>query len=253
MGSSLELTIIFNSNNFVGAKKAQFYDKKKIFFCFCFCHRSLVSPWTPPALALTLVNTAAVKCTAASLAVREAADAAMPHEPRVLLLLGADTAVSALALLAPAVVVLTAARVVEAGSALIPLVFPLIELIVALIADLTATAAVEAECPPFTVVAGLELRSEVLLDCVLNEQERLVELIAVGRELITALTTQSLSSLRHVVLPCVAPTQIAARLLKPCGRHVVVRGEMSVSLLHQNIVPLEESRKMVQLFLSFFA
>lgn len=129
----------------------------------------------PPALALTLVHAAAVQRAAAALTVWEATDTAVPCESRVLLLLCADTAVLSLALLAPAVIVVTAALVVAtARASAVPLVLHPSdhELIQAVTADESALVRVPREREPLTMETGLRRSREMLPKDALDEDER---------------------------------------------------------------------------------
>ena len=179
----------------------------------------------PPALALALVHTAAVQGAAVPLAVWEATGATVPRESCVLLLLRADAAVSALALLAPAGIVLTAALVVPtARASAVPLVLQALDhkLIQAVTADEPALILVAREGELLAVEAGLGRGSEVVPERALDEHESLVALIAVGRQLIAELADEALIGLHHLVAPRHRTAQLTGSPLKARRRHLAL-------------------------------
>jgi hypothetical protein len=191
----------------------------------------------PPALTLALVHTAAVQRAAAPIAVWEATGAAVACETRVLLLLCADTAVSALALLTPAGIVLTAALVMAtARASAVPLVLQALdhELIEAVAADEPALVLVARECEPLTVEAGLGRGSEVVPERALDEHESLVALIAVGRQLIAELADEALIGLHHLVPPRHRTAQLTVRPLKARRCHLLLIAVDDLSLLQEH-------------------
>jgi hypothetical protein len=168
---------------------------KKKFFLFCFYSLVLLPPrqlvLSKIQRALALVDAAAVKSATVSLAVREAADAAMAKQTCILLLLCTDTAVLALALLAPPVFLcLTVAGVAVAAATLELFAAAIDVLLEALSADLAAFVVVKMEGRLLTVEARLRLLSEVGTKEPLEAHEAVPESIAVGRDEGTAVAVE---------------------------------------------------------------